>query len=79
MYEAYVQEGVQRGRREELAGGGLIRSLGGWSEVRGLKKEGRDHIMSDDRILGDSDFLASVPLHAAFVSLFYFTKRDWLP
>jgi putative transposase len=35
-YEAYVQEGVELGRREELRGGGLIRSLGGWSEVRRL-------------------------------------------
>jgi hypothetical protein len=30
-------------------GGGLIRSLGGWSEV---KQIGRDHMMGDERILG---------------------------
>jgi hypothetical protein len=59
-YEAYVQEGVELGRREELTGGGLIRSLGGWSEVKRLKEDGRDHVMSDERILGDSGFVESV-------------------
>jgi len=42
-----------------LTGGGLIRSLGGWTEVREALKGGV-HIMSDERILGDSDFIDSV-------------------
>ena len=33
-YESFVKEGVARGRREELTGGGLIRSLGGWTAAR---------------------------------------------
>jgi putative transposase len=32
-YLQYVRKGVEQGRRPELVGGGLIRSLGGWSEV----------------------------------------------
>jgi putative transposase len=59
-YAAYVEEGVKRGRREELTGGGLIRSLGGWSEVRRLREKGLDHVMSDERILGGSEFVDSV-------------------
>ena len=29
-YQQYVQKGVALGRRPELVGGGLVRSLGGW-------------------------------------------------
>ena len=38
----------------------MIRSLGGWSEAKKLKGKGRDHVMSDERILGDTDFVDSV-------------------
>ncbi|MBW2137338.1 MAG: transposase, partial [Deltaproteobacteria bacterium] len=58
-YESFVREGIAQGRRKELTGGGLIRSLGGWTEVR-EKLKGRDHVMSDERILGDSHFVDSV-------------------
>ena len=58
-YESFVKEGVTQGRRNELTGGGLIRSLGGWTEARDALKGGV-HIMSDERILGDSDFVDSV-------------------
>jgi len=56
LYEKYVSEGIEKGRRPELVGGGLIRSLGGWSEARKLgKKEKR--VKGDERILGDSEFV----------------------
>ncbi len=29
-YHSYVEAGLEQGRRKELTGGGLIRSLGGW-------------------------------------------------
>ena len=32
-YRAYLREGIPQGRRPELVGGGLVRSLGGWAEV----------------------------------------------
>ena len=58
-YDSFVREGLTQGRRKELTGGGLIRSLGGWTEA-GEKLKGRDHVMSDERILGDPDFVDSV-------------------
>ena len=33
-YRDFVQKGIELGRRPELTGGGLIRSLGGWEEVK---------------------------------------------
>ena len=58
-YEFFVKEGMTQGRREDLTGGGLIRSLGGWTAARDVLKGGV-HIMSDERILGDSDFVDAV-------------------
>jgi len=58
-YENYVREGIEKGRRPELVGGGLIRSLGGWSEVLSLKRRG-ERVASDERILGTGDFIEQV-------------------
>ena len=55
-YESFVKKGLNQGRNSELTGGGLIRSLGGWIEAKEKLKAGA-HIMSDERILGDSDFV----------------------
>jgi hypothetical protein len=41
-YESYVKKGIPLGRRPELAGGGLIRSLGGWDEVKKMRLSGQD-------------------------------------
>jgi hypothetical protein len=59
-YRTFVEEGVLLGRRPELVGGGLIRSLGGWDEVKKLRSAGQDRIKSDQRILGESDFVEEV-------------------
>ena len=59
-YFSYIEEGLNQGRRDELVGGGLIRSLGGWSEVKKLRSAAHAHMMSDERILGESDFVASI-------------------
>jgi putative transposase len=40
-YQHYVQKGVVLGRRPELIGCGLVRSLGGWSEVLALRGRAR--------------------------------------
>jgi len=63
-YMAYVAGGIEQGRQEALTGGGLIRSIGGWSEVRRLREKGQDHVMSDERILGDSAFVESIISHS---------------
>jgi hypothetical protein len=59
-YLYYVRAGVAMGRRPDLVGGGLIRSLGGWAEVKKLRRKGMDRIKGDERILGDSDFVMAV-------------------
>lgn len=38
----------------------MIRSLGGWSEVRRHSLKGRDHTNFDERILGESGFVANL-------------------
>ena len=58
-YLNYVEEGIESGRRPELVGGGLIRSLGGWSEVFALRSRKEMHAF-DSRILGDSDFVNEI-------------------
>ena len=55
-YEHFVRDGIEAGGRPELVGGGLIRSLGGWSQVLSLRRSGRK-LFSDERILGSSDFV----------------------
>jgi hypothetical protein len=59
-YSSYVKAAVGQGRRRDLIGGGLICSLGGREEAEKLRLRGRDQIKSDERILGDSDFVGSV-------------------
>ena len=59
-YYSYVVAGLNQGQRNELTGGGLIRSLGGWTEVRKYGLKGQDHIKSDERILGESDFVDDI-------------------
>ena len=58
-YRIYVKKGIAQGRRPELVGGGLIRSAGGWSLVKAMR-HAKDHMKSDERILGDGDFTQSV-------------------
>jgi REP element-mobilizing transposase RayT len=58
-YRKFVQDGVVLGQRPELVGGGLVRSLGGWSEVVSMRRHG-DREMSDERILGNGDFVQRI-------------------
>jgi hypothetical protein len=59
-YISYVKEGIGLGRRPELVGGGLIRSLGGWDKVKEMRLNRNERIKSDQRILGESDFVLEV-------------------
>ena len=63
-YRNFMEMGIDQGRREDLTGGGLIRSVGGWAEVKELKRQGHEHVMSDERILGDSEFVDKLLLRA---------------
>lgn len=58
-YRAFVAKGIDQGKRSDLTGGGLIRSIGGWDAVKALRKT-ESHLKSDERILGDSDFVNRV-------------------
>jgi hypothetical protein len=55
-YRGYVKEGLRQGRRPELVGGGLIRSLGGWAEVRAIRQR-KEPVLADPRILGTGAFV----------------------
>ncbi len=55
-YRIFVGAGLLQGRRPELQGGGLIRSLGGWAAVATLRR-GREAYAGDERILGSPDFV----------------------
>ena len=59
-YFLHMQAGMDQGRRPELTGGGLIRSLGGWEAVKKMRLKGQDRIKGDERILGDTDFVNSL-------------------
>jgi Transposase and inactivated derivatives len=58
-YRSFVEKGIEQGRRPELSGGGLIRSAGGWEALKALKRE-KTYQRSDERILGDGDFVNRV-------------------
>ncbi len=58
-YRAFVAEGIPRGRRPDLQGGGLLRSLGGWAVVQRLRR-GREAYTGDERVLGSSEFVEAL-------------------
>jgi hypothetical protein len=62
-YRAFVEKGMEQGMRPDLIGGGLLRSAGGWQAVGALRKAGI-HQKSDERMLGDGDFVEHVLLRA---------------
>lgn len=59
-YVSYMEAGVGQGKRAELTGGGLIRSLGGWEEIKKMRLKGEDRIKGDERMLGDGTFVQEV-------------------
>ena len=58
-YKAFLSKGVAQGRRPDLVGGGLLRSVGGWFELKEFRDRGM-RIKGDERILGSSDFVERV-------------------
>jgi antitoxin component HigA of HigAB toxin-antitoxin module len=58
-YRSFVMAGIDEGKRPDLVGGGLIRSLGGWSEVQSMRRrKGRQ--LTDERILGSGEFVERI-------------------
>ncbi len=58
-YREFVKKGIAAGRRPDLVGGGLIRSAGGWSAVKALRRQ-QSRMKADERILGDGSFVEEV-------------------
>ena len=59
-YVSSMKARIDQGRRPELVGGGLIRSLGGWEAVKKMRLRGQDRIKGDERILGDGEFVMDI-------------------
>jgi putative transposase len=57
--QEFMEAGKGLGPRPELVGGGLIRSMGGWSAVLSLRQQGQTEAY-DERILGGGDFVQAV-------------------
>ena len=55
-YGKFVADGISQGSRLDLIGGGLLRSAGGWQQIKAATEAG-DFLKSDERILGDSLFV----------------------
>jgi len=58
-YRAFVKKGIALGKRPELTGGGLIRSMGGWSIVKAMRNSDLKE-ESDARILGSGEYVSEV-------------------
>ncbi len=71
-YRQFICDGVSQGSRPELVGGGLLRSQGGWAEVKALRRIGQNET-SDERILGGGDFVESITNEAHGVTRRQFT------
>ncbi len=59
LYRDFMEAGKDQGRRPELVGGGLVRSMGGWSRVLSLQRMGELE-RHDDRILGEGHFVEGI-------------------
>jgi putative transposase len=58
-YFRFVGKAINQGHRPELVGGGLVRSVGGWSALKALR-DSETRMVSDERILGSSEFVEKV-------------------
>lgn len=58
-YEEFVKKGITEGKRPDLVGGGLVRSAGGWTALKSLRRSGFRQ-KADKRMLGDGDFVSGV-------------------
>jgi len=55
-YKNFIIKGISQGKRPDLVGGGLVRSVGGWSALISMR-QAKTYQKGDERILGDGDFV----------------------
>lgn len=67
-YRRFMLEGMDQGHDPQYSGGGLVRSLGGWSTVLSMRRKGQKE-ETDERILGSGDFVHQVIKEAEDKSL----------
>lgn len=67
-YQRFMHEGVDQGHDPQFSGGGLVRSLGGWSSVLSMRRKALKE-ETDERILGSGDFVHRVIKEAEDKSL----------
>ncbi len=58
-YSRFMEKGLNVKYGTELTGGGLIRSLGGWSQVLSMRRRNQEEEF-DERILGEGDFVHEI-------------------
>ena len=58
-YDQFVRAGENMGRRDDLMGGGLLRSVGGMEGIRSIRRD-KMLVRGDERILGSGEFVARV-------------------
>ena len=63
-YSDHIEAMSGQGRQPELIGGGLIRSKGGWSDVKSMRQRGEKQFC-DARILGGGEFVQDILQDAA--------------
>ncbi len=56
QYKAFLNDSLTDASPQNLSGGGLIRSAGGWESISQLRQEHRIRV-GDERILGNTDFV----------------------
>jgi len=59
-YRRFMEEGIAQGRRNDLVGGGRVRSQGGWSQVVSLTGKKKKEMRHDVRILGGENFVGQI-------------------
>ena len=77
-YREFMEKGIKQGTREELQGGGLVRSAGGETAgLLGRKAEEREK--GDARILGSGDFVENVLTKSDKIEGYKFVRTVSLP
>jgi REP element-mobilizing transposase RayT len=74
-YRDYVKKGIGKGQRPELVGGGLVRSKGGWSQVKSLRRTD-DREMFDARILGSGEFVEQIVKEASIQVKYQYSENE---
>jgi putative transposase len=58
-YLLFLESEMGIDREQELSGGGLVRSQGGWENIQTMRKRGKK-ALGDERILGGVDFVKGI-------------------